>query len=177
MIRGKGPWILIYHEDYTSKEVPYAREREVKNWKSWQRIIREFNIDLSVQALQSGPRWATHAGIGSQFKSVPLSNRPYCSHLNVRVSWGYSVGSGRSSRNRHAGTTSIVPPPASIRSSSFRVTMVPVFRPSSTIVSPKAAVSRFRVCGSARDSHTWTSIRKRPRIGTMKSTSRPVFVL
>ena len=59
-----------------------------------------------------------------------------------------------SSRNRHAGTTSITPPSTSILSSSLRVTSTPDFKPSSAIATLNAAVSRFLVCGSTRDSQT-----------------------
>ena len=31
-------WILVYSENYHSKEKAYAREREVKNWKNKKRI-------------------------------------------------------------------------------------------------------------------------------------------
>lgn len=33
-------WKLVYSEDYAVKTEAYAREREIKNWKSKQRIIR-----------------------------------------------------------------------------------------------------------------------------------------
>ena len=31
-------WIIVYSESYPTKELAYAREREVKNWKSKSRI-------------------------------------------------------------------------------------------------------------------------------------------
>ncbi len=31
-------WMLVFHEDFTSKQLAYAREREVKSWKSKIRI-------------------------------------------------------------------------------------------------------------------------------------------
>jgi putative endonuclease len=31
---GKGDWELKYKEEYTEKSLAYAREREVKKWKS-----------------------------------------------------------------------------------------------------------------------------------------------
>ncbi len=31
-------WMLAFHEDFTSKQLAYAREREVKSWKSKIRI-------------------------------------------------------------------------------------------------------------------------------------------
>ena len=62
--------------------------------------------------------------------------------------------SGRLSRKRHAGTTSIFPASTLIWSSSFRVTTVPDFKPYSAIALVRAAISRFLVCGSAIDSQT-----------------------
>jgi putative endonuclease len=32
-------WKIVYTESYSSKELAYAREREIKSWKSKQRII------------------------------------------------------------------------------------------------------------------------------------------
>jgi putative endonuclease len=33
-------WILVYSEIYSSKELAYAREREIKRWKSRKMIIK-----------------------------------------------------------------------------------------------------------------------------------------
>jgi putative endonuclease len=38
--RGRGPWTLAHVETFDAKEAAYAREREIKSWKS-ARSIRE----------------------------------------------------------------------------------------------------------------------------------------
>jgi len=54
--KGKGPWILVYSEEYEDKKQALLREREIKAWKSRKRIIQEFGIDLQeVLNRQSGP--------------------------------------------------------------------------------------------------------------------------
>jgi len=63
--------------------------------------------------------------------------------------------SGRLSRKRHTGMTFIFPESTSISSSSFRVTIVPDFRPNSAMAWLKPATSRFLVTGSAIDSQIW----------------------
>ncbi|WP_018342795.1 GIY-YIG nuclease family protein [Cytophaga aurantiaca] len=37
---GTGDWIVSYREEFTTKELAYKREREVKAWKSRKRIIQ-----------------------------------------------------------------------------------------------------------------------------------------
>ena len=53
--RGKGPWYLVYSEEYPTKREALARERQIKSWKSREKIIREFGIDLELLNRQSGP--------------------------------------------------------------------------------------------------------------------------
>jgi len=36
--RGKGPWVLVYKEPYSSRSEAYARERQIKAWKSHKAI-------------------------------------------------------------------------------------------------------------------------------------------
>ncbi len=36
-------WTIVYYEKYPSKQAAYAREREVKNWKSRQKIQELIN--------------------------------------------------------------------------------------------------------------------------------------
>ncbi len=36
---GKGDWVLEYFEEYKTKELAYAREREIKSWKSRKKIV------------------------------------------------------------------------------------------------------------------------------------------
>ena len=36
-------WQLVYQEEYAKKEEAYAREREVKGWKSRKKIIELLN--------------------------------------------------------------------------------------------------------------------------------------
>ena len=35
---GKGDWLLKYYEEYKTKELAYARERQIKSWKSRKKI-------------------------------------------------------------------------------------------------------------------------------------------
>lgn len=35
---GNGDWLLLYYEEYKSKELANAREREIKAWKSRKKI-------------------------------------------------------------------------------------------------------------------------------------------
>ena len=49
--KGKGPWRLVYSEDYRTKQQAIRREREIKSWKSSKRIIKELGIVLG----SSGP--------------------------------------------------------------------------------------------------------------------------
>ena len=53
--RGKGPWYIVYKEEYENKSEALKREREIKNWKSRSRIIKEFKINLGDFNRQSGP--------------------------------------------------------------------------------------------------------------------------
>ncbi len=46
--RGKGPWVLVYKEEFSSIELARKREMEIKRWKSRKRIIESFNIDISL---------------------------------------------------------------------------------------------------------------------------------
>lgn len=36
-------WVIAYSEEYETKEKAYAREREVKKWKSKQRVLDLIN--------------------------------------------------------------------------------------------------------------------------------------
>jgi len=36
--RNRGPWTLVHSEEFPTKEEAYARERQIKNWKSHKAI-------------------------------------------------------------------------------------------------------------------------------------------
>lgn len=36
--RGRGPWTLVHKEPFETKEEAYARERQIKSWKSHRSI-------------------------------------------------------------------------------------------------------------------------------------------
>ncbi len=38
--RGKGPWFLIYKEEFSSIQLARKREKEVKRWKSRKRVTK-----------------------------------------------------------------------------------------------------------------------------------------
>lgn len=38
--RGEGPWVLVYSQPFNTKTAAYARERQIKSWKS-RRTIEE----------------------------------------------------------------------------------------------------------------------------------------
>jgi putative endonuclease len=44
--KNKGPWMLVYSEEYETRREALIRERELKSWKSSKRIITELNIEL-----------------------------------------------------------------------------------------------------------------------------------
>jgi len=46
--RHKGPWFLMYQETYETRNEAIRRERELKNWKSSTRIIKDLQIDISI---------------------------------------------------------------------------------------------------------------------------------
>ncbi|MCP9749348.1 GIY-YIG nuclease family protein [Ferruginibacter sp. HRS2-29] len=45
---GRGDWIIVYHEKHETKNLAYAREREVKKWKSRSRIQKLINTTGTV---------------------------------------------------------------------------------------------------------------------------------
>jgi len=45
---GLGDWVVVYNEKYETKSLAYAREREVKNWKSRSRIRKLISTTGSV---------------------------------------------------------------------------------------------------------------------------------
>ncbi len=50
--RGRGPWLLVYQEQFRSSQEALARERQLKGWKS-HRSIQEL-ID-SYQVMERAP--------------------------------------------------------------------------------------------------------------------------
>ena len=52
--RGKGPWYLVYSEEYETKREALTRERELKSWKSSRRIREALGIHLD-SGVSSGP--------------------------------------------------------------------------------------------------------------------------
>jgi len=44
--RNKGPWYLVYSEEFQTRQQAIAREKEIKAWKSSKRIIDELSINL-----------------------------------------------------------------------------------------------------------------------------------
>ena len=42
---GLGDWVIVYQEAFASKTLAYAREREIKSWKSRKRIEKLFLRD------------------------------------------------------------------------------------------------------------------------------------
>ncbi|MDI9557380.1 MAG: GIY-YIG nuclease family protein [Pseudomonadota bacterium] len=44
--RSKGPWYLVYSEEFQTRQQAIAREKEIKAWKSSKRIIDELSINL-----------------------------------------------------------------------------------------------------------------------------------
>ncbi len=43
---GKNDWILVYSEVFETKTEAYARERQVKNWKSKSKITQLINFKV-----------------------------------------------------------------------------------------------------------------------------------
>jgi putative endonuclease len=41
---GYGDWLVVYAEQFETKALAYAREREIKNWKSRKRIERLIQV-------------------------------------------------------------------------------------------------------------------------------------
>jgi predicted GIY-YIG superfamily endonuclease len=52
--RGKGPWEIIYSEEYPSKQAAHSREHEIENWKSSELMAKKLKLNR-----QSGPGGAS----------------------------------------------------------------------------------------------------------------------
>ncbi len=47
------PWKLVYSEEFSSKELAYARERQIKKWKSSKMILKlidETGLSIPMQS-------------------------------------------------------------------------------------------------------------------------------
>ena len=44
---GKGDWLLKYYEEYKTKKLAYARERQIKSWKSRKKIEAQISLGSS----------------------------------------------------------------------------------------------------------------------------------
>lgn len=53
--RGKGPWHLVFSEKYESRGQALRREREIKDWRSSKRIIKELMINVKTPPDSNGP--------------------------------------------------------------------------------------------------------------------------
>jgi len=50
--RGRGPWILVYSESYSTRSGALARERQLKAWKSHKAIQQLFEENQQSQISQ-----------------------------------------------------------------------------------------------------------------------------